>query len=421
MVKNNKLYYNAEAWDILQYLFKVKKINDHILHFAAEFSTKLDIHRLKQAVNISSDVFPLIRCRFDESTGRWENRNYTSDEMVELIETKNIKENISKSICSEINTENGPQIKITVIRSEEKDTLCIIINHMICDAAGFKEYLYLLASIYTNIPKGKKYTPESGMHVRKIKQIIKAFSLDDKIKIFFKKTDIPKSGTTKFEFEGNQGSPFIETRTIPRDKFCLIKTYAKKHNSTINDIMLTALIRVLFKIFGCIIPLTCTVDLRKYLKNRKADGICNLMTTLNCNIESDTCKTFDETLEKVTLTMNKQKADNGCIKNMALLEIVFDILPYKAAKNIVENIFSNPAISFTNIGILDKEKLNFGADKITRAYMTGSIKYAPNFQLAISTFDNEATLSVNLYGTQSDKEKISDFLDKFIMELQDII
>ncbi|WP_236886661.1 hypothetical protein [Clostridium beijerinckii] len=78
----------------------------------------------------------------------------------------------------------------------------------------------------------------------------------------------------------------------------------------------------------------------------------------------------------------------------------------------------NPPIAFTNIGIIDERQLAFGDIDIIEAYMTGSIKYDPYFQLAISTFNNVATLSVNLYGTQSDKNKVNIFLDKFINELQ---
>ncbi|NRU21657.1 hypothetical protein [Clostridium beijerinckii] len=116
--------------------------------------------------------------------------------------------------------------------------------------------------------------------------------------------------------------------------------------------------------------------------------------------------------------MNKQKSNIACIKSVAMLEKVFDILPHKIARGIVEKKFVNPPIAFTNIGIIDEKQLIFGETNIIEAYMTGSIKYDPYFQLAVSTFDNVATLSVNLYGTQSDKNKVNIFLDKFINELQ---
>ncbi|WP_017209270.1 hypothetical protein [Clostridium beijerinckii] len=59
--------YKAEAWDILQYLFKVKMINDHTLHFIAKFSGKLDLELLSKAIDISINVFPLIRGRYNEA------------------------------------------------------------------------------------------------------------------------------------------------------------------------------------------------------------------------------------------------------------------------------------------------------------------------------------------------------------------
>ena len=100
------------------------------------------------------------------------------------------------------------------------------------------------------------------------------------------------------------------------------------------------------------------------------------------------------------------------------MEMLFHYLPYKTAQKFLDRVFTNPPIAFTNIGILDKKQLVFGAAEMTGAYMTGSIKYIPYFQLALSTFDNEATFSVNLYCTQSDRNRISAFLDQFILELQ---
>jgi NRPS condensation-like uncharacterized protein len=88
----------------------------------------------------------------------------------------------------------------------------------------------------------------------------------------------------------------------------------------------------------------------------------------------------------------KEKASIACLKSLILLEKGFDILPYKTAKNILEKSFSNAPIAFTNIGILDRNRLSFGTSEIREAYMTGSIKYSPYFQMAISTYNNQATL-----------------------------
>jgi NRPS condensation-like uncharacterized protein len=51
------------------------------------------------------------------------------------------------------------------------------------------------------------------------------------------------------------------------------------------------------------------------------------------------------------------------------------------------------------------------------AFMCGSIKYKPYFQLAISSYADELTLSVNLFGSPSDRDRILSFFDAIEAEL----
>lgn len=116
--------------------------------------------------------------------------------------------------------------------------------------------------------------------------------------------------------------------------------------------------------------------------------------------------------------MDVQKNKWGNIRNIVRLEKLFDFCSYATAYHLLKKHFSNLPIAFTNIGILDKGKLIFVNCMINDASMTGSIKYIPNFQLSLSTFDNKATLCVNLYGTQNDRQIITGFLNDFALELQ---
>ena len=423
MSDENLLRYPVEAWDTLQHLFKVKKINDHTLHFAAAFSGQLNLLRLKRAVDAAAVIFPLIRCGFHENKGYafWQDKNDTSEDIVSLIKTENPENSVMKFLCTEIDAVNGPQLQIGIIRCRESDTLCIKISHMLCDAAGFKDFLYLLSATYTGIEKNSVYSPLSAMRNRKIRQLMTASSFGDRLKIYFSRNDLSVHDCTEFHFEGNLKNPFIELRTMPRDQFCAMRAYAKSHGATVNDVILTAFQRVLFQIFGHTVAIPCANDLRKYLPSHKADGICNLITNINCDPGQDLGAAFDDTLIKVKSAMNKEKADIGCMKSVVLMELIFSILPYHMAKSMIGKVFSNPPIAFTNIGILDKKQLVFGTAEMTGAYMTGSIKYSPYFQLAISTFDNEATFSANLYGTISDRNQIASFLDKMMLELKNAV
>jgi NRPS condensation-like uncharacterized protein len=299
-------YYKVEAWDILQHLFKVKKINDHILHFVAEFSSQLDDTRLKQTVSLLTNAFPLIRCGFDESNTRpvWVDKGNTSEEILSLIKSEETSQTVQQLLCQEVNLKNGPQIKVWLIRSSKADTLCIIINHMLCDAAGFKEILYTLGSIYTNLEKQTGIPSNTMMKDRSFGQILKEFSFWNRLKIFCSKSGLNPHGNLKFNFKGDPSNPFIEIRKIPNEKFRLLKIYTKNHGATINDVMIAAYLRVLFRTFGHIDALPCTINLRRFLKDRKSAGICNLITNISCNIGSDIGETFESTLSKV-----KQKMD----------------------------------------------------------------------------------------------------------------
>lgn len=414
--------YPSEAWDILQHLFKVKKINDHVLHFAAEFSTELDFALMKRAVDILADAFPLIRCGFEESSSHrpvWVNRGHTSEQMVSRIETEDPPRAIQSFLCQETDLGNGPQLKVGIVRSGKGDTLCVIISHMLCDAAGFKEVLYTLSKAYTALEHREEIHIGSRIGDRSIGQILKVYSRKDRFKIYGAKNQLNPHGSQKFDFEGDLSNPFIEILKITRDEFCLLKSYAKVHQSSINDMILTACLRVLFRTFGYTAPLPCAIDLRRFLPNRQTGGICNLMSNICCSVGPDLGDSFENTLFKVKQQMDLQKNDRGSIRDIALLEKLFTVVPYQTAFNLMKKHFTNPSIALTNIGILEKKNLIFGESVIRDAYMTGSIKYVPNFQVSVTTFDDQATFCVNLYGTEDDRKQIQTFLNDFYSELHE--
>ena len=64
----------------------------------------------------------------------------------------------------------------------------------------------------------------------------------------------------------------------------------------------------------------------------------------------------------------------------------------------------------TNLGEIDSRRLSFGPSLVASAFVCGSIKYKPHFQLALSGFDGTITLSSNLYGSPDDRERVDSFL-----------
>ena len=71
----------------------------------------------------------------------------------------------------------------------------------------------------------------------------------------------------------------------------------------------------------------------------------------------------------------------------------------------------------TNMGILDSARLRFGNLHPHDAFLCGSIKYKPHFQLAMSSYEDELTLSTNLYGSTRDRDRILVFLEEIEEQL----
>ena len=76
-----------------------------------------------------------------------------------------------------------------------------------------------------------------------------------------------------------------------------------------------------------------------------------------------------------------------------------------------------PYICMTNVGILDSPRLQFGDLRPQDAYLCGSIKYKPYFQLAMSSYNGEITLSINMCGSAGDRERMLSFLAEMDAEL----
>jgi len=412
--------FRVEAFDILQHLFEVTKVNDHTLHFKAQFDSQIDLDCLKKAVHLTSEAFPLVCCRFTEIGGhaRWVKEQCDINSILSFIETAIPEENAEQFMLQKIDAFHAPQLKIGLFRNKERDTLCVLINHMLCDAAGFKDFLSLLSSTYTRLFLEPNYIPLSVIGGREVNALMKSYSKTDKRRMILYKNNKKLHGCdANFACEGNLDNPFIAVKTISKERFQKIKTYAKAQHATINDVVLTAFIRTFYTCQGSVISVPCTMDLRKFMPNHKANGICNLVTNVICDIGIEMGNTFGETLFKVKKAMDKAKTDVAFLSPIAKLNLAYRHLPYRATKYIVKKVFSNPTVAFTNIGILDPTHLTFGNTTMVSAFMTGSIKYAPYFQLALSTFREEMTFSVNLRGTSNDYEKIDRFLTVLDHEL----
>ena len=56
-------------------------------------------------------------------------------------------------------------------------------------------------------------------------------------------------------------------------------------------------------------------------------------------------------------------------------------------------------IAYTNLAIIDRRKLDFGAGEIANCFITGGFRQMPRYQIAVSSFAGALTLAANVIGT----------------------
>ncbi|MDR3645833.1 MAG: hypothetical protein P4M02_12255, partial [Clostridia bacterium] len=299
------------------------------------------------------------------------------------------------------------------------DTLCAMINHMVCDGTGFKEYLYLLAGLYTQCAGNTDYSTELACGPRDARQLFSRFSLTERLRIFFSDSGLSaQKDLMPYALQGDKANPFFVTLPVSREELTGAHTFAKAHGATLNDLFLTAYMRALSRVTGTgavIIP--CPVDLRKYLPQQHKHGICNLTGNLICSVKIAESEPFEQTLLNLSRQMKRQKASTDCLKPVMTLELACRLLPFRLLRRAFFKAFTIPVVSYTNLGIVDSEQLRFGDTGIDEVCLTGAVKYVPYFQIALSSFNGGSTLSCNLYGTRKDRADIAHFLAEVKQEL----
>ena len=407
--------YKAEIFDKIQYLYEETKFNDHQLHSVIRFDGKLDENVLRKSVIMLLHVVPILSCVYHHRNGDDYWGSVDPSKFKDTLTTVRDEETFNEFTTSKINELTGPQIQLCLFKSY-KDSLSIIMNHMVCDAAGFKQCLYLLSSFYSHIIDDPEYWPDFKIDGdRGIQKIMKQIPFRNRLKsLLFHNSESNQNSKILFPLSKDENIfPFILTREIDSMKLAQIQAYCKKNLVTINDVFLAAYCRALdqkLEIHDNVLSLPIMVDMRRYLNDNSFNTLSNISSTIIMDIPGNASEDFGDTVLKIGQETRIKKSTDIGVNGFVKLDLIFKLLNNKLSYKITKDALKNPPICMTNIGILDHKKLVFKGATISNAFVCGSIKYRPHFQIALSTFADTLTISSNLYGSQQDYDMITHFL-----------
>ena len=325
----------------------------------------------------------------------------------------------------ELDTINGPQLTISLIRSAT-DILVLNCNHVITDAAGVKDFIYEIANKYTHLSlslKNGRQLQENAPS-RSLKLFLKQLNVKNKISIL-KAMLSNKQSAPSFDRNIDSGclqNPDFKTFTFSSDEFQALKDYGKRHGATVNDMLLAVYFLTLKRLLSNsnnTNRLTYSSDLRPYLKHGDYDILSNFSTIHNIDIDN-TKNNFKDILKGISTQTSLKKQVRYNFANFPMIALLIKILPYQKCKKMLYKEFdkikegkSNAAPILSNVGIINDKRITFNAITPSHAYMLGGINHPSLLQLVASTYKNQLTISIGSYFNEKNMAFVSMFFDEF--------
>lgn len=391
-IRKNKIRANK----LELFLDYMDRMFDLYIHVIIDLPLKIEMHKLRQAMSLVAAQEPVISARYvrKENRAYWHFEDSPEWDIEEVFPGDDRYDYSPELITKPSHPESHFPISIRLIHLREKDRLHVRLSHILTDAGGSREFVYNLASAYRKIlTQPDAPTDTSILKSRQFggfKKCIKIFPFGfllsglilDKISLlipadYFK---IPMKICAK-------GDRKIVSLHINSDRFFRLKKCGKKKNATLNDIFLTAFSRALSnffysattteKQFGIIV----TSDMRKYIKGANFLGNLSNWRILKLGrLPLDSQNDLLNNVAGITSRWKKNLTGLGnFLFNMAFLKCNDDrSIRFLVRKFVSLNSTAKVCrIGLTNLGLLARNKIDFGGGPCLDAYMYPPVGIPP--------------------------------------------
>lgn len=401
--------------------FMCRKYMDRMERLELVYNFRVDEKSYKTAVIGLLEKAYVLRSKvvYSPIAPYWKLMPYHIDEVVTC---SNEEATISKKeafFTQDIPTDSNIQLKIHLFYEEGKTTVCFLVNHMCVDGSGFFTFVGDICRNYTdyvqngispiNYSQGPRDFDQVYGDMDKLKKK-KAKSLftnpASKVKNVFPYT--PASAEDK---------KILTRRKIDGEVFMPALKVAKEFGCSGNDLLITAYMTAYKKLSGISsdssVNVTTAVDLRRYIKNYEKLGYTNEVSFINCTVDK-VGESVKDTLQAVVQASAKYKNDEFMgLYGVPLLNIAYKSMVYAQAEPIIKLFYSNPSLSVSNLGVVNKKVLSMAGNEPVDFYASGATKCKPCAVATIGSFDGDLHISISFFGTEKDREIVTKFYDEF--------
>ncbi len=401
------------------------------IHGVIELEGALDSDRLRRALRLLLDAEPVLGCRFVPRWlfPYWQRLAPAELDAAELLQETDAAATEPDFLGDDLPADTGPRLAALLIHDDETDRLVLKVHHQAAAAGGVKELLYRLAAIYRALADDPDHTPIPRSGSRSLMQIYRplmpgaVFGLlwrmaTDLWDAFWppRHLQLPMGATM-------EGPPRFATLHIGPDRVAAIRADAP--DATLNDLMLAGVARALARQAGPegwdTLRIWGTVDLRRYLPDRQADGLCNLSGFMYVNIGRVIGDTYSDTVARVKATVDRIKGlwpglgyPIGSWLGMGPVPLgLIDAMAGTVGALFLPHM---PPV-LTNMGAIDEAALDFGEPAVRHARLVVPTSFAPGLIMGVSGFRGGVDFSMGHFCSALPPDQAAALLDAIDAEL----
>jgi len=293
----------------------------------------------------------------------------------------------------------GPRLAVLLLRSRDHDDLCVRFDHVAGDGWSAKEVTHLLAEVYSRLLDDPGYVPSPRTSSRPDHADVWHALTEEQRQLAANPPSMTNMSQWKMKARpGSKDGLAVRTLTLSPERVVALRAYAHARGGTVNDALISALIRAVESNNpqrpGLKPGVSISADTRRFAGETDLERLANIATTQTVRMDFRHGESFDETLQHVIDAVKPYKDTLWNVK------ITSDDKPpsprtwraifWLAATAL--RVSRAAAMVTMNVGPFEEERLVFGTARPVSAMVTGPIGRYAGFPLLISYYQGALTL-----------------------------
>jgi NRPS condensation-like uncharacterized protein len=363
-----------------------------IIRCQIDFTQPLVAARLKQAVELVGQVVPQIFGCYVLQKNSFVVTSTDATKLIQYISDQIQPDTLPPDFMQ------GPQLKLYVQPQGAGQRLTIIGSHILTDGSGFKALLYLLADSHN-----RGAAAIVGKHnEQSIAPLEKLIAQREPVQQFV--TDHPQEPLFLPQFVAHTPATYhVVGRHFSVAATTQLHAAAKAQQITLNDLFMAAFGQIMQQYSGVAdLTLACPTDMRQFF-GADTPGklrIANFTARYNLVLRNTLSESLPQLVQAVHQQMQTLKKQQQFLDSVTNLLARAQTDSIAKLQQVAEANYHIRPIAYTNFGVVDAAQLQFNDTRIAELIMTGSFRRAPMFQVAVSTFADQATLAFSMIGSE---------------------